>query len=189
MNDEHDNQFRLSRLNMFLFDFQDALRFAHYILKRKWPKRMNPESGSGLVHLAFNTSLIISYSRPFHKNREGVGLRSARLNPDVVGLNDAERALHKSVLDKRDQVYAPSDATAREVDGWDYNRSGVQLYKVVNPLTKVETRMLGAMIGKWITHLQELRSEKKLGTEPGAVATGSKAQLECRSRSLPLAVL
>ena len=158
---EHDNHFRLSRLNMFLFDFNDARRFAQYILKRKWPRVMNSKSGSGLVHLAFNTSLIISYSRPFHKSREGAGLPRARLNPDVAVLNDAERAFHQRVLDNRDQAYAHSDAIEHEIEGWDYGGSAVQFYKLVEPLTKDETRMLAAMIGKWIRHLEEQRSMVK----------------------------
>jgi len=161
MQEEQNNQFRLSRLNIFLFDFRDARRFAQYILKRKWPRVMNLQSGSGLVHLAFNTSLIISYSRPFHESREGAGLPRARLNPDVALLNDAERAFHQRVLDKRDQAYAHSDAVEHEIEGWDYSGSTVKIYKPIDPLTEVETRMLAVMIGKWITYLEERRSMLK----------------------------
>ena len=78
---------------------------------------MNPQSGSGLVHLAFNTSLIISYSRPFHKNREGSGLPYARLTSDLADLNDAELAFHQRIIDKRDQAYAHSDAIEHEIEG------------------------------------------------------------------------
>jgi hypothetical protein len=161
MQKEHNNQFRLSRLNMFLFDFRDARRFAQYILRRKWPRVMDSQSALGLVHLAFNTSLIISYSRPFHGNREGPGLANARLNPDVGVLNDTERAFHRKVLDKRDQAYAHSDALEHKIEEWDCGGSAVQFYKPVEPLTKDETRMLAAMIGKWIRHLEEQRSMLK----------------------------
>ena len=53
-------------------------------------------------------------------------------------------------------------------------------YKAINPLREVET-LLAAMIGKWINHLEEQRSMLKMSnndTEPGAVATGSNAQVD-----------
>ena len=158
---EQDSKFRLSRLNMFLFDLQQARRFAQYILRRKWPKVIDPQSRLGLVREAFNTSLIISYCRPFHGSREGQGLPDARLNLDLVELNDAERAFHQKVLDKRDQAYAHSDAIAHEIEGWDYSGSMVQFYNLIYPLTDDEIRMLAAMIGKWIKHLDEQRAMLK----------------------------
>lgn len=159
--EEQNGKFRLSRLNIFLSDFREAHRLAQYILTRKWPKVINPQSKSGLVYLAFNTSLIISYARPFHKSKDGVGLPRARLNPDLGGLNDGERAFHQRILDLRDQAYAHSDASEHEIEGWDYSGSSVQLYKSIDLLTKDETRRLTAMIGKWIGHLEEQRSIMK----------------------------
>ena len=155
------NQFRLSRLNIFLFDFRQARRFAQYILKRKWPKAMKRRSTLELVYLAFNTSLIISYSRPFHRSRDGAGLPDACLNPDVGVLNDIERAFHRKVLDKRDRAYAHSDSIEHEIDGLNYSGSTVKFYKPIEPLTIDETRLLREMIRKWITHLELLRVSAK----------------------------
>lgn len=155
------NQFRLSRLNIFLFDFKQASRFARYILERKWPKVMKPQSTLGLVRMAFNTSLIISYSRPFHGSRDGAGLPDARLNPDVAVLNDTERTFHQKVFDKRDQAYAHSDAIEHEFEELNYSGSMIQLYKHIEPLTIDEARMLRGMTGKWIDHVESLRTSAK----------------------------
>jgi hypothetical protein len=128
---QQDREVRLSRLNMFLFDFQQARRFAHYILGRKWPRVMDPHSGLGLVREAFNTSLIISYCRPFHGSKDRAGLWEARLNLDLIALNAAERALHQKVDEKRDQAYAHSDAIEHEIEGWDY---GARSFSSTSPL-------------------------------------------------------
>ena len=79
-----NNNFRLSRLNLFLFDPPQARRFAQYILKRKWPKVLDPQSRLGLVREAFNTSLIVSYCRPLHRSKDRAGLWDARLKLDLV---------------------------------------------------------------------------------------------------------
>jgi hypothetical protein len=159
-----ESTFRLSRLNIFLFDFRMALRFAQYILKRKWPATMNDQSRSRLIYQAFTTSLIVSYSRPFHKSNEGVGLRPARLRPDVGILDDAERGFHKMILDKRDQAYAHSDASAHELKGFDYSASTFSFYKLAfEPLTKAETLMLTKIIRKWISYVKGERVKLRVG--------------------------
>ena len=64
-------------------------------------------------------------------------------------------------------------------------------YKSINPLREVET-LLAAMIGKWISHLEEQRSMLKMSnndTEPGAVRPGPMLKLTGRIRSLLLTVL
>jgi hypothetical protein len=55
-------QFRLSRLNLFLMDFRDAQKFASYILRRKLHAVKNERAVAKVVHLAFNTSLVVAYS-------------------------------------------------------------------------------------------------------------------------------
>lgn len=118
---------------------------------------MKPQSKLELLYLAFNTSLVISYSRPFHRSRDGAGLPDARLNPDVGLLNDAERDFHQKIFAKRDQAYAHSDSNAHEIEGWNYSGSTTQLYKSIEPLTIDETRLLRGMICKWISHVESLR--------------------------------
>jgi hypothetical protein len=75
-----DKPIRLSRLNIFLFDFHEARRFADYILTRDLHKSKDPQSKTRLVHLAFNTSLIVSYCRPFHGSNDQKGARKVSLS-------------------------------------------------------------------------------------------------------------
>jgi hypothetical protein len=58
------------QLSRFLNDLRQSREFAEFILQRKWRDK-SPKSR--LVHLAFNTSLIVSYCRPFtiHINATG----------------------------------------------------------------------------------------------------------------------
>src|SRR2546426_539151 len=56
-------QWRLPRLYIYLNDLRDARKFVAYILKKGLHDKKTELKQ--LEHLAFNTSLIISYSRPF----------------------------------------------------------------------------------------------------------------------------
>jgi hypothetical protein len=78
-------------------------------------------------------------------------------------LNDADEiTLHHKVIDKRDRVFAHSDSSAHEIEGWNYDGPTVQIYKAAyEPLTRDETRLLSAMIGKWIAYVEKLRSDVK----------------------------
>src|SRR6266404_6741087 len=127
MNQEEDKPIRLSRLNIFLFDFQQARRFAEYILVKKLHAVKGSQAKAKLVHLAFNTSMIVSYSRPFHKSNEGPGLPKVWLRQFVGGvLNDAEEKLHTKIINKRDKVFAHSDAEEHEFAGLSYSSSLVK---------------------------------------------------------------
>ena len=163
MNERQDTQIRRSRLNIFLSDFMQAREFSGYILNRKLHEVRGPQAKAKLVHLAINTSLIISYSRPFHKSNEGAGLPRASLRQHVGGLLSVdERALHEKVIYKRDQALAHSDAAAHEFDGLNYNGRGMLFYKsAFDPLTKDETQMLRRMSRKWINYLKELKAAPK----------------------------
>lgn len=163
------NEFRLSRLNIFLFDFIHARRFASYILRRKLHGVKNPHATAKLVHSAFNTSLIVSYARPFHNSNDPAGLRvSLREAVQTVLSHDDEIALHCRVIDKRDRVFAHSDATAHEVEGFNYDGATVHFYKLADePLTRDEMRLLSTMIGKWIKYVEQLRSELKRKKQKG----------------------
>jgi hypothetical protein len=169
MGQAQDEQIRLSRLNIFLFEFRQARKFADYILNKKLHDVKGPQAKARLVHLAFNTSLIVSYSRPFHMSNEGERLPRVSLRQQVASvLDDAESLLHARVIDKRDQAVAHSDAMAHEFEGLDYDGTTVLFYKsAFDPLTKDETRMLRGMVRKWISHLDELRSTAKQSRRSG----------------------
>jgi len=156
------SQFRLSRLNIFLFDFRQAFTFAQYILKKRLHYVKNPTAKAKLVHLAFNTALIISYARPFHKSNESDGLPKAWLSTDEVTLNEAEDVIHTKVMIMRDQAFAHSDALSHEINGFEYGGSQVKLYKsAFDPLTIEDTRLLRQMISKWINRLESPRISAK----------------------------
>lgn len=162
VNEKTSDEFRLSRLNIFLFDFNQARRFSGYILRRKLHAVKNPHAKAKLVHAAFNTSLIVSYSRPFHKSNDTAGLRVSLRKAVQNLLSDDEKALHRRVIDKRDRVFAHSDAAAHEIDGFNYDGATVQIYRAAfEPLTRDETRLLSTMIKKWIEYVEQLRSELK----------------------------
>jgi hypothetical protein len=164
MSNSNDKEFRRSRLNIFLGDFYEARRFANYIVNRNLHKSNDRESMTGLKHLAFNTSLIVSYCRPFHGSNDQDGKPRVKLGKtDVAAVLDArESDLHNSIFDKRDRAFAHSDSIAHEIQGWDYSGRAVMLYKFGRePLTKQETQTLRRMIRKWIKHLEELRENSR----------------------------
>ena len=167
VNEKAPDEFRLSRLNIFLFDFNQARRFSGYILRRKLHAVKNPHAKAKLVHAAFNTSLIVSYSRPFHKSNDTAGVRvSLRKAVQAVLTDGDEIALHNRVIDMRDQTFAHSDAEAHEIEGFNYDGSTVQIYKFAfAPLTRDETRLLSTMIKKWIDYVEKLRSVLKQPAE------------------------
>jgi len=160
---ETPDQFRLSRLNIFLFDFNQARRFAGYILRRKLHGVKNPQAIAKLVHSAFNTSLIVSYSRPFHKSNDTAGLCVSLRDAVQTVLTDRDDiALHRKIVIMRDQTFAHSDAESHEIKGFNYDGSTVQIYKFAfEPLTRDETRLLSTMIRRWIAYVEQLRSEMK----------------------------
>lgn len=164
---ETSPQFRLSRLNLFLMDFRDAQKFAHYIIRRKLHTVKNDRAVAKLVHLAFNTSLVVAYSRPFHKSndqiRDGKKVR-VWLRDAVDSILDtaADKALHDKLIKLRDETFAHSDSAAREIEGFNYERNTILFYKApVEVITREETRQLDKMIEQWIAHLEQQRSEMK----------------------------
>jgi hypothetical protein len=142
------------RKSLFLGDFKEARRFATFILDKTLHDK-NQTDYVRLLHSAFNTSLIISYCRPFTFNRNRPGEDPSSLKMHVEGLltND-EVDLHKVILERRNQVYAHTQASARLFEGMDYDKS-LFFTKSVGPLSKQETRMLKRMIKKWIDYLRD----------------------------------
>ena len=111
------------------------------------------------MHLAFNTSLVVAYSRPFHKSndeiRDGkkvkVWLRDA---VDSILDTATDKALHDKVIKLRDETFAHSDSAAREIERFNYEGNTVLFYKApVEAISREETRQLRNMIEKWIVIL------------------------------------
>src|SRR5882672_6569991 len=151
--ENHDRPIRLSRLNIFLSDFDEARRFADYILNRNLHKFNDAQSKKRLVHLALNTSLIVSYCRPFHgsNNQKGVPKVSLGKRHVATVLDSHEDDLHSRIIAKLDQAFAHSDSIASEIEEWDYSGKIVMFYRMArDPLTKDETQTLRCMTKKWI---------------------------------------
>lgn len=160
-------KWRLPRLYVDRLDFYQAQECAAYIIDQGLHEKRKTErarKSQQLVHTAFNTSLIVSYSRPFtnHKDLKGKsekndkGTNKAPLNDHVTEvLKETETIkLHHRVLHLRDTAYAHSDARSHLFEGLDYTKL-VPFMKVVVNLNQLETTRLKVMIGKWIKYLNE----------------------------------
>lgn len=160
-------KWRLPRSYIYLKDFYEARRFAGYILKQRLHEGKKTEPARArqqLVHLAFNTSLIIAYSRPFTRNNnfKGQDKSSLKGSEHEVLTEEVEVELHRRILALRDRAYAHSDASSNLIEGLDYSRY-IALMRSVELLDKVETGTLKVMIERWISHLQgETSNLKKL---------------------------
>ena len=149
------------RKSLFLGDFKEACSFATFILEKNLHDKKQTDYVR-LLHSAFNTTLIISYCRPFTRNWNRPGENPSSLEAYVKDVLTAEEAeLHKLIWNRRNQVYAHTQASARLIKGMDYDRS-VFFTNLVGPLTKLETRRLKVMIKKWINYLKISRTKETL---------------------------
>jgi len=129
-------------------------------LKRKLHEVKGEHAQTKLVHLAFNSALIVSYSRPFHWSNDGQNREVSLLDSIAAVLNPNQIKLHDKIVPKRDQAFAHSDAEAREIRDFDYESNTVKLYKnTYVPLTTKEVKELGHILTAWIVHLEERRSQ------------------------------
>ncbi|MEP6912945.1 MAG: hypothetical protein ABI923_09335 [bacterium] len=153
-------RWRLPRLYIYRLDFRQALDYAAHILDKKFHDERKTESRR-LVHRALNTSLIISYSRPFHRNKDLEDKYELSLEKSIAQvLTEAETELHRKVFDSRNTAYAHSDARSHLPKSFDYDKSPVIMYRIEN-LNKSETATLKTMIKKWIKHLEEKISKDR----------------------------
>jgi len=155
------NHIQPMRLSIFLIDFRQSHKFATYILEKRLHDKQSELSK--LVHQAFDTSLIVSYSRPFKLSKEllGQGRSSLKHYVDEV-LNEDEAKLHKKVIDKRDTAHGHSDASSHLIEGFNYSGKNIKLMKYAfMPLNRSETEKLKTMIKKWIAHLKKEESKLK----------------------------
>lgn len=153
----------LPRWCIDLGDFRQAKEYAEHILKRKWHQNLSETPVQSLEHRAFNTSLIVSYARPFHNNKTLKGAPGSSLRKQVVGvLNEAEVELHDRILRLRDTVIAHSDGRALRVfSSADF---GLTFMRVVENLSESEVRLLNRMTKKWIDYLgiERLKLKRRL---------------------------
>ena len=158
-----NDQISRTHISIYLKDFRQSREFSEYILQRRLPGKKGKKVR--LIHLAFNTSLIVSYSRPFtgNKNAEGKTERSPLKERVGEVLSEVEQKVHAKVVQRRNSTYAHSDARMYLIRGFDYGSRSLHL--MVDPfyalLTESETAMLNVIIGKWIKHLLRERAKLK----------------------------
>lgn len=146
----------LPRASIDRLDFIEAGRFAAHILDKGWPNKKDE-----LAHKAFNTSLIISYVRPFTGRYDLEEHREPSLDERIAEvLNEEEIKLHKRVKMLRDKSYAHSDARSHLFEELDYIKHSWPLKEHL-PLEKADVESLVRMIKKWIDHLEARASVLK----------------------------
>lgn len=149
-----NNKRKLNRLYISQSDLLIAQRFAKYILNKGLTDKTDKESK--LVLLAFNTSLIVSYIRPFSSNKEeGEKYSSPSIfltDVDKVLDNQEERRLHEQIRVSRNQEYAHSDFSAYSLGS---NIVGLLNDPFFDLLTKDQVNMLATMIKKWLAHIDK----------------------------------
>lgn len=160
---------QLPRLYIYMNDFRQSRRFAGHILDKRLHDKKSEQSK--LVHQAFNTSLIISYARPFGTNRNFEGQGKSSLKKYVTDvLNEDEIELHNRVIAMRDTTYAHSDARSHLIEGFDYSKYAA-IMMLIQPLDKSSTSKLKTMIDKWIKYLEAEKSKLKGATRSTSYST------------------
>jgi hypothetical protein len=179
----------LPRWGIDLGDFKQANEFATHILRRKGQHDQKESQVKSLEHRAFNTSLIISYARPFSQNKNFENEPKSSLRKHVAEvLSETEIGLHDRVLSMRDTLYAHSDANAHRLPNWGHSFT-LSPKRLVENLTESEVRLLKRMIKKWIDYLGIERSKFKRRLAEAVqdgdhkiVATENRAQPKKRRR-------
>jgi len=177
-------KWQLPRWYFDLGDLNQAQEFARHIIKRRWQRDKKETPVATLEHKAFNTSLIVSYARPFHNNKNLKGEPPSSLRRQVEKvLSEDELKVHRRVLKLRDTVYAHSAASALRVPSAGYARSIVPIKLTAN-LSESEVRLLGKIIQKWIKYLEAERADFKRRLAKALHGNGSKIQsIENHTRS------
>ncbi len=101
----------LERCIISQLDLLQSLAFAKFILEKQLHERATVDEEKKLIHLAFNTALIVSYCRPFHRNKsnQGTARRPSLPSSSLDIFTADERKLHDLIIKSRDKEYAHSD--------------------------------------------------------------------------------
>jgi hypothetical protein len=99
------------RLFVSIQDFGWAMKFASHLLKKGWHSAPWERRGSiYMQQMAYTSSLLTSYARPFTKSR---GWPNLPIN--LVPYATHEWEFHKQLMDIRHQVFAHSDSSRHSV--------------------------------------------------------------------------
>ena len=153
------NEEELERILISQSDLLQAHQFATFILEENLHDKSTHDAKTKLILLAFNTALIVSYSRPFGTNRGKVTRRRSLSDTVLNSLTDSESRLHQLVLDCRDQEYAHSDLASYDMSIFS-SFSGIDIPISRNPfipLDKTQINNLVSIIEKLVTRTSEIR--------------------------------
>lgn len=151
-------QMSLERFYLIVGDLGHAQKFASYILTRGLHEKKGEKTK--LVHRALNLSMIVSYSRPFARNREYTQKETVDSPIYLFAyrvLGNERFALHKKLVDQRNNIYAHSPTGKRFAFRPAKGRYAVQ-FDVFVPLTYQQTEMLNSIIKTWLDYLEPLKS-------------------------------
>ena len=149
----------LERFYLIVGDLRDARKFANYILTRNLHQKRGDTTQ--LIHRAFNLSMIVSYCRPFMRNLDGPDREYdyspiSHLTKSVLGKGGS--ALHKTIIEQRNEIYAHSPTGKRFPRLPTKGMVAFQL-DVFAPLTLADTRTLRSNIKSWLDYLEPLKSQ------------------------------
>ena len=109
-----DVEKRLFKRNVISsFDLYQAKMCAHHILSRGLHSSEDEEDRTLLRCL--NTALIVSYIRPFSKNRGSDDVQAKMPKRYLDVLSAKQRELHDELVNMRDQEHAHSDALVSDL--------------------------------------------------------------------------
>jgi hypothetical protein len=151
-------QMSLERFYLIRGDLRDAQKFADYILTRGLHEKKGDKTQ--LIHRAFNLSMIVSYCRPFTRNREYTEreIADSPIYDFAWRVLGQERfALHKEIVHQRNNIYAHSPAGNRFIARPTRDRVAFQ-FDVFAPLPHAQTVMLRSIIKTWLKYLEPLKS-------------------------------
>ena len=150
----------LERLIISQQDLLQAKSFAEFILSKNLHDRSTDWEEQKLIHLAFNTSLIVSYSRPFTGNRGiSTGKQQSVGSKLLEVLSKEEKRLHDNLTRSRHAEYAHSDLNSHNVSIYACENFAIPIGR--NPFVPIEIeqiRQLIAIIDRLLTEISLRRS-------------------------------
>ena len=151
------NQLERPRLSISIGDFKQARTFASFIIQKRLHTKSQTEYVR-LLHLAFDTSLIVAYSRPFSWNNDLANGKSSLRHLITTVLTPDEVILHDKILGLRNTAYGHSDASSHLFSS---NPDFKLMKDAFTSLTLDETRRLSTILRKWIGCLEQERNQLK----------------------------
>jgi hypothetical protein len=103
-----------TRLYVSRADFGYASSCARFLLKKGWHSR--PWERRGSIYFqqsAFTTAAVTAYGRPFSYKREW-----GRDLLNLLDYDEKQLALHKTLVEMRNEIYAHSDVRRYDISPW-----------------------------------------------------------------------